>query len=70
MSVDEVYVAANGFVEEREDAPARMLRGHRVEHGGEVLHEVEDHGRDSGLSWSLRFGLAFARLSSSVKTYT
>jgi len=44
MSVDEMHVPADGFVEQFENALARMLARHGCERVGEVLDEREDHG--------------------------
>jgi hypothetical protein len=43
VPVDEMHIAADGFIEELEDAMSRMLVRHGGESVGEVLDEGEDH---------------------------
>ena len=65
MAVDKVHVAADGFVEEFEDAITRMLARHGSECVGEVLDEGEDH--DCGLDCSVPGAVSSsARLPSRV----
>jgi len=44
-----MHVAADGLVEQREEAPPRVPLGHRTQHVGEVLDELEDHVLASAL---------------------
>ena len=44
MPIDEVNVAADGFVQQCEDAATRMQNRHGAESVGNVLEQGEDHG--------------------------
>jgi hypothetical protein len=48
MPVDEVDVAADGFVEQLDEPLPRIVLRHHVEHVGEVFDEVENHARSPG----------------------
>src|SRR5579864_5323842 len=43
MPIDEMHIAADGFVQQRENATTRMRRRSRGKDVGEVLDEGEDH---------------------------
>jgi hypothetical protein len=53
MPSDEMHVSADRFVKKLENATARVFFRHRVEHGGEILHQFEDHASVSGWASAL-----------------
>jgi hypothetical protein len=43
MAVNEVNIAANGFIQQGQGRPLAMALGHRVQGGRVVLCQFEDH---------------------------
>jgi hypothetical protein len=45
VAIDELDIAADGFVEQFQDSPSRMLCRHHFQYGGEVFDQFEVHRR-------------------------